>query len=337
MMVLMQACMRAFKRVQSCFPLLSTHPPSDNCEKWSSKHLPLLTRTLTLILQPCSPALLLVSPSVVLSFLPAVRKADWAILLLQRMAATSSSRSFSSAVIVKKGGLPFHCYSYPRMALAHRSLSFSPPSSAPPPPADFVQDLYLRELKQYKPKEAVRFRPHSGVSSISCLLLFLPPSALPPLLPDFYFRSIRCFSALLRLPCSDYHRSHGLSSNSAHYTLHHPLQAANAHVGQVKEFHSPTAPQAPVVPTGADLAKELEAYDREVRWIPCLSEKDHNVLMHHLLPQEVSASPGASSSSASPEDLDAESAAASSTQTADEYISFVEQEARKQPDTEAHH
>ena len=45
------------------------------------------------------------------------------------------------------------------------------------------------------------------------------------------------------------------------------MQAANAHVGHVKEFHSPAAPKAPVVPTGADLAKEIEAYEREVSFL----------------------------------------------------------------------
>ncbi|KAK9894992.1 hypothetical protein P389DRAFT_172521 [Cystobasidium minutum MCA 4210] len=125
-----------------------------------------------------------------------------------RMAAASSSkRSFTSSVIVKR---------------------------------DFVQDLYLRELKQYKPKE----------------------------------------------------------------------MSANAHVGNVKEFHTPAAPKAPVVPTGAELAKEIEAYERE----------------------EVEASSDAGVASE-----DAESAAVSQTQTADEYISFVEQEARRQPSPDAHH
>jgi hypothetical protein len=46
-------------------------------------------------------------------------------------------------------------------------------------------------------------------------------------------------------------------------------QSANAHVGQVKDFHAPTSPQAPSVPSGQDLAKELEAYEREVSDQPC--------------------------------------------------------------------
>lgn len=41
-------------------------------------------------------------------------------------------------------------------------------------------------------------------------------------------------------------------------------QPANAHVGNVKEFHTPSAPKAPVVPSSADLAKELQAYESEV-------------------------------------------------------------------------
>lgn len=43
------------------------------------------------------------------------------------------------------------------------------------------------------------------------------------------------------------------------------MQAANSHVGQVKEFHSPAAPSAPQVPSSADLAKELDAYEKAVR------------------------------------------------------------------------
>ncbi|KAL7005597.1 hypothetical protein EMMF5_004842 [Cystobasidiomycetes sp. EMM_F5] len=107
------------------------------------------------------------------------------------------------------------------------------------PLGDFVQDLYLRELKGYKPKEV----------------------------------------------------------------------AANAHVGNVKEFHSPSAPKAPVVPTGADLAKELEAYDAEE-------------------PSLGAAKTDASASSSSESE--------GSDQSADEYLAFVEQEAKRQP-APAHH
>merc|ERR1711977_139853 len=35
----------------------------------------------------------------------------------------------------------------------------------------------------------------------------------------------------------------------------------DAHVGVVKEFHSPAAPSAAAVPSGSDLAKEIEAYE----------------------------------------------------------------------------
>ncbi|GAA93950.1 uncharacterized protein L969DRAFT_92144 [Mixia osmundae IAM 14324] len=44
-----------------------------------------------------------------------------------------------------------------------------------------------------------------------------------------------------------------------------PTQSKDAHVGHVKEFHTPSAPKAPTIPSSADLAKELEAYANEVR------------------------------------------------------------------------
>ena len=36
-------------------------------------------------------------------------------------------------------------------------------------------------------------------------------------------------------------------------------------MGQVKEFHTPSAPKTPEVPSSSELAKQLEAYDSEVR------------------------------------------------------------------------
>ncbi|CAD6583825.1 MAG: hypothetical protein CYPHOPRED_002503 [Cyphobasidiales sp. Tagirdzhanova-0007] len=137
-----------------------------------------------------------------------------AIMLARRAASTLSRAAFQAS--------------------ARRSIATSAISRK-----DYVQDLYLRELKGYKPKEV----------------------------------------------------------------------AANSHVGQVKEFHSPTAPTAPSVPSSADLAKELDAYERED------------------VPTSSAASAGANESEG-PED-------GAQGQTADEYLAFVEKEARHRP--EAHH
>lgn len=58
------------------------------------------------------------------------------------------------------------------------------------------------------------------------------------------------------------------------------VQAANAHVGQVKEFHSPSTPTAPSVPSSADLASEIEAYEREVRY--CILGARPLACLYHL-------------------------------------------------------
>lgn len=39
-------------------------------------------------------------------------------------------------------------------------------------------------------------------------------------------------------------------------------QAADAHKGQVRDFHAPQPPQAPAVPSTSDLSSELEAYTK---------------------------------------------------------------------------
>lgn len=80
--------------------------------------------------------------------------------------------------------------------------------------ADFVQELYLRELKSFKPTPQVSF--------------------------------------ILLVPLG-YQLKAGYQ------------QAKDAHVGQVKEFHSPASPAKPESLSSADLAKELDAYDASVR------------------------------------------------------------------------
>ncbi|PWN50201.1 hypothetical protein IE53DRAFT_387527 [Violaceomyces palustris] len=39
-----------------------------------------------------------------------------------------------------------------------------------------------------------------------------------------------------------------------------PAKAADAHVGQVRDFHAPQPPKAPVVPSSAELSSQLETY-----------------------------------------------------------------------------
>lgn len=60
-------------------------------------------------------------------------------------------------------------------------------------------------------------------------------------------------------------------------------QAKDAHMGQVKEFHSPSAPQKPDVPSSADLAKELEAYERSSP-----SDATHDAAVATEVPEESS-------------------------------------------------
>jgi F-type H+-transporting ATPase subunit h len=110
-------------------------------------------------------------------------------------------------------------------------------------------------------------------------------------------------------------------------------QAANSHVGQVKEFHSPAAPSAPQVPSSADLAKELDAYEKAVRGIPLfvlVLLLRMEVLTCRLRPQDVPTS-STSAKSSSAEDADAAPG-----ETADEYLAFVEREAKHVPSA-AHH
>jgi F-type H+-transporting ATPase subunit h len=45
------------------------------------------------------------------------------------------------------------------------------------------------------------------------------------------------------------------------------FQAADAHVGQVREFATPSAPKAPAVPSSSELASQLQSYSS--------SEPDH--------------------------------------------------------------
>jgi len=54
-------------------------------------------------------------------------------------------------------------------------------------------------------------------------------------------------------------------------------QAKDAHVGQVKEFHSPAAPAKPESLSSADLAKELSAYDASVRCNSILHQYDSDI------------------------------------------------------------
>ncbi|KAK0524372.1 hypothetical protein OC834_001042 [Tilletia horrida] len=42
-----------------------------------------------------------------------------------------------------------------------------------------------------------------------------------------------------------------------------PAKAADAHVGQVRDFHAPSAPKAPVAPASAELSSQLDAYAKE--------------------------------------------------------------------------
>ncbi|KAE8211284.1 hypothetical protein CF319_g2743 [Tilletia indica] len=42
-----------------------------------------------------------------------------------------------------------------------------------------------------------------------------------------------------------------------------PPKAADAHVGQVRDFHTPTAPKAPAAPAAAELSSQLDAYAKE--------------------------------------------------------------------------
>ena len=81
-------------------------------------------------------------------------------------------------------------------------------------------------------------------------------------------------------------------------------QAADAHVGQVRDFSAPSAPQAPAVPSSSDLSSELDAYAK--------SEPD-------------TAEKASSSSSAAPD--------ASNRQTAEQFL----EEAARDVEKEAHH
>ncbi|KAK0552187.1 hypothetical protein OC846_001911 [Tilletia horrida] len=42
-----------------------------------------------------------------------------------------------------------------------------------------------------------------------------------------------------------------------------PPKAADAHVGQVRDFHAPSAPKAPVAPASSELSSALDAYSKE--------------------------------------------------------------------------
>ncbi|KAL9931824.1 hypothetical protein V8E36_009374 [Tilletia maclaganii] len=42
-----------------------------------------------------------------------------------------------------------------------------------------------------------------------------------------------------------------------------PPKAADAHVGQVRDFHTPSTPKAPAAPAAAELSSQLDAYYKE--------------------------------------------------------------------------
>ncbi|GAC98690.1 hypothetical protein PHSY_006284 [Pseudozyma hubeiensis SY62] len=98
-------------------------------------------------------------------------------------------------------------------------------SALPSSATDFIQELYVKELKGYKapPKVSSQRRTHHR----------------PTL-------SLNCPGLTLVHP----HDPEPLANN----------QAADSHKGQVREFQTPAAPKAPAVPSSSELSSQLEAY-----------------------------------------------------------------------------
>ncbi|KAJ9124465.1 hypothetical protein QFC24_003255 [Naganishia onofrii] len=90
---------------------------------------------------------------------------------------------------------------------------------------DLIQDLYLNQLRSYKPSAKVRYENHAV------------PSLLPP-------QVLAAADAVLD-------RRDELTSVI--------VQAADAHLSSVKSYAAPAAPQAPTLPS--DLTAELSKFD----------------------------------------------------------------------------
>ncbi|ORY54370.1 hypothetical protein BCR35DRAFT_226354 [Leucosporidium creatinivorum] len=117
---------------------------------------------------------------------------------------------------------------------------------------DFVQDLYLKELKAYKPSAAVRF----SLSLLSArgnralpLLIYLLPSLACRSFSECGGGAYLCTKADLCPPSLP-------RCNSIRCVSKQPSPA-----GAVKSYSTPSAPSAPSVPDAAALAKELEEYE----------------------------------------------------------------------------
>lgn len=93
---------------------------------------------------------------------------------------------------------------------------------------DLIQEAYLRELKAYKPA--------AKVSSIRCKGRGL----------------LDTNSILLELIV--------LTHSPSFATLCLLSQSADAHKGNVRDFHAPSAPKAPQTPSSSSLSSELESY-----------------------------------------------------------------------------